>query len=125
MIGGNEFQNKSSKILIGRYFKKYNARTFIFPILTFNFYDITFMWGGYMHLIEIRENLQDTSVKTIIYDNSKIIRQLETLAEFTTDLSCADLEYVTSLLLKSRTLLNKAYTIFRLNNEEVQKNGNK
>ena len=43
-----------------------------------------------MHLIEIRENLQDTSVKTIIYDNSKIIRQLETMAEFTTDLSNAD-----------------------------------
>lgn len=78
-----------------------------------------------MHLIEIRQDLQDTSVKTIIYDNSKIIRQLETLAEFTTDLSCADLEYVSTLLLKSRTLLNKAYTIFKLNMEEVQKNGNK
>lgn len=35
MIGGNEFQNKSSKILIGRYFEKYNAITFIFPELTF------------------------------------------------------------------------------------------
>ena len=78
-----------------------------------------------MHLIEIRENLQDTSVKASIYDNSKILRQLETLAEFTTDLSCADLEYVTTLLSKTKTLLNKAYTIFRLNNEEVQKNGNK
>lgn len=77
-----------------------------------------------MHLIEIRENLQDASVKTIIYDNSKILRQLETLAEFTTDLSYADCEYVTTLLLKSRTLLNKAYTIFKL--EEVEsKNGNK
>lgn len=82
--------------------------------------------GGYMHLVEIRQDLHDTSVKTIIYDNSRILRQLETLAEFTTDLSCADLEYVTTLLLKSRTLLNKAYTIFKLNNEEVEsKNGNK
>ena len=79
-----------------------------------------------MHLVEIRQDLYDTSVKTIIYDNSRILRQLETLAEFTTDLSCADLEYVTTLLLKSRTLLNKAYTIFKLNNEEVEsKNGNK
>lgn len=79
-----------------------------------------------MHLIEIRENLQDASVKTIIYDNSNIIRQLETLAEFTKDLSCADCEYVTTLLSKTRTLLNKAYTIFKLNNEEVEsKNGNK
>lgn len=78
-----------------------------------------------MHLIEIRENLQDASVKTITYDNSNIIRQLETLAEFTKDLSCADCEYVTTLLSKTRTLLNKAYTIFKLNSEEVQKNGNK
>jgi len=79
-----------------------------------------------MHLIEIRENLQDTSVKASIYDNSKILRQLETLAEFTTDLSCADCEYIATLLLKSKTLLNKAYTIFKINHEEVEsKNGNK
>ncbi len=79
-----------------------------------------------MHLVEIRQDLHDTSVKTIIYDNSRILRQLETLAEFTTDLSYADCEYVTTLLSKTRTLLNKAYTIFKLNNEEVEsKNGNK
>lgn len=75
-----------------------------------------------MHLVEIRQDLQDTSVKTSIYENSKIIRQLETLAEFTNDLSCADLEYIATLLYKSHTLLNKAYTIFKINSEEVQKN---
>ena len=75
-----------------------------------------------MHLVEIRQDLQDTSIKTSIYENSKIIRQLETSAEFTTDLSCADLDYITTLLSKSKTLLEKAYTIFKLNNEEVQKN---
>lgn len=77
-----------------------------------------------MHLVEIREDLHNTSVKASIYDNSKIIRQLETLAEFTTDLSCADCEYIATLLLKSKTLLEKAYTIFKFN-EEVSKNGNK
>ena len=76
-----------------------------------------------MHLIEIRQDLHDTSLKTSIYENSKIIRQLETLAEITTDLSCADLDYIITLLLKSKTLLDKAYTIFKLNTEEVQKNG--
>lgn len=76
-----------------------------------------------MHLIEIRQDLQDTSVKTSIYENSKIIRQLETLAEFTTDLSQADCEYIATLLFKSKTLLEKAYTIFKLNDEEVQTNG--
>ena len=77
-----------------------------------------------MHLIEIRENLQDTSIKQNIFENSNIIRQLETLVEFTTDLSCADLEYVTTLISKTKTLLNKAYPIFKLHNEEVEsKNG--
>ena len=76
-----------------------------------------------MHLIEIRQSLEDTSLKTSIYENSKIIRQLETLAEFTTDLSQAECEYIATLLLKSKTLLEKAYTIFKLNDEEVQKNG--
>lgn len=76
-----------------------------------------------MHLLEIRQSLENTSVKTVIYDNSKIIRQLETLAEFTTDLSQADCEYIATLLFKSKTLLEKAYTIFKLNDEEVQTNG--
>lgn len=77
-----------------------------------------------MHLIEIRQDI-GKSVKTSIYENSKIIRQLETLAEMTTDLSCADYEYVITLLSKSQLLLEKTYTIFKLSNEEVQKNGNK
>ena len=76
-----------------------------------------------MHLVEIRQSLEDTSVKISIYENSKIIRQLETLAEFTTDLSQANCEYIATLLFKSKTLLEKAYTIFKLNDEEVQQNG--
>lgn len=76
-----------------------------------------------MHLIEIRQDLHDTSVEISIYENSKIIRQLETLVEITNDLSQADCEYIATLLLKSKTLLEKAYTIFKLNTEEVQKNG--
>lgn len=76
-----------------------------------------------MHLIEIRQDLHDTSVEISIYENSKIIRQLETLVEITNDLSQADYEYIATLLLKSKTLLEKAYTIFKLNTEGVQKNG--
>lgn len=76
-----------------------------------------------MHLVEIRQDLHDTSVETSIYKNSKIIRQLENLAEFTNDLSCADLEYITTLLFKIKILLNKVYTILKLNNEEVSRNG--
>ena len=76
-----------------------------------------------MHLLEIRQNLNDTSLEIDIYEISKIIRKLETLTEITDDLSKTDFDYISNLLFKSRTLLNKAYTIFKLNNEEVQKNG--
>lgn len=69
-----------------------------------------------MHLIEIRQDLHDTSVEISIYENSKIIRQLETLVEITNDLSQADCEYIATLLFKSKTLLEKAYTIFKINN---------
>ncbi len=70
-----------------------------------------------MHLIEIRQDLQDTSVKTVIYDNSKILRQLETLVEFTTDLSQADCEYIATgkvnikLIKKLKIKLMKKFNI--------------
>ena len=64
-----------------------------------------------MHLFEIKEDLHDTPVETSIYENSKIIRQLETLTELTDDLSYADFEYISTLLLKSKTLLNILFLI--------------
>ncbi len=77
-----------------------------------------------MHLIEVRQSLQDTSIENDIYENSKIIRQLETLVEITEDLSNTDCEYIATLLLKSKTLLSRPYTIFKISNEEVEsKNG--
>lgn len=76
-----------------------------------------------MHLLEIRQNLHDTSLEIDIYENSKIIRKLETLAEITEDLSKTDFDYILTLLSKSKTLLYRAYTIFKINDEEVQKNG--
>ena len=76
-----------------------------------------------MHLLEIRQNLNDTSLEIDIYEISKIIRKLETLTEITDDLSKTDFDYILTLLSKSKTLLYRAYTIFKLNDEEVQKNG--
>ena len=76
-----------------------------------------------MHLLGIRQNLHDTSLEIDIYENSKIIRKLETLAEITEDLSKTDFDYILTLLSKSKTLLYRAYTIFKISDEEVQKNG--
>lgn len=79
-----------------------------------------------MHLLEIRQTLKDTSVENHIYDNSRIIRQLETLIEITEDLNEADFNYISTLLLKSKTLLERAYIILKMSNQEVEsRNGNK
>lgn len=75
-----------------------------------------------MHLIEIRQTLHDTSAERDIYDISKISRKLIEFTEFTEDLSYTDFAYITSLTSKAKTLLYRAYTIFKINNEEVQRN---
>lgn len=75
-----------------------------------------------MHLLEVRQTLYDTSVERDIFDNNKIIKKLLEYLETTDDLPMADLTYISTLLSKSKTLLYRAYTIFKINNEEVQKN---
>lgn len=77
-----------------------------------------------MQLVEIRQNLADTSVEQNIFDNKKIIKQIVSLAEITEDLSYTDFAYISQLLTKSQTLLYRAYTILQINHEEVEsKNG--
>lgn len=76
-----------------------------------------------MHLLEVRQTLYDTSVERDIFDNNKIIKKLLEYLETTDDLSKTDFDYISTLLLKSKTLLYRAYTIFKINSEEVQKNG--
>lgn len=78
-----------------------------------------------MHLVEIRQTLADTSAEKDIHDISKISKKLVLLAEFTDDLSYTDFAYITSLTSKAKTLLYKAYTIFKINDEEVELNEKK
>lgn len=73
-----------------------------------------------MHLVEIRQSLHDTSVERDIYDMTKIIRKLAEYTEFTDDLNYTDFAYISALVDKSKTLLYKAYTIFKISNEGVE-----
>ena len=70
-----------------------------------------------MHLVEIQQTLRDTSVERDIYDMTKIIRKLAEYTEFTDDLNYTDFAYISALVDKSKTLLYKAYTIFKLSSE--------
>ncbi len=69
-----------------------------------------------MHLIEVRQSLNDTAVERDIYDINKIIRKLTEYTDFTEELSYTDYLYISTLLSKTKTLLYKAYTIFEVDN---------
>lgn len=75
-----------------------------------------------MHLLEIRQSLEDTAIEQDIYVSSKILKKLSKVVDNSADLSIDDFTYISALLSKSKILLEKTYTIFKLN-EEVQKNG--
>lgn len=74
----------------------------------------------YMHLLEIRQSLENTSIEQDIYENSKIIKKLSKVVDNSADLSIDDFTYISALLSKSKILLDKAYIIFRMNNKGVQ-----
>ncbi len=72
-----------------------------------------------MHLLEIRQSIENTSIEQDIYENSKIIKKLSKLIENSADLSFDDFTYISALLSKSKLLLDKAYIIFKMNNKGV------
>ncbi len=72
-----------------------------------------------MHLLEIRQSIENTSIEQDIYENSKIIKKLSKLIENSADLSFDDFTYISALLSKSKILLDKAYIIFKMNNKGV------
>lgn len=68
-----------------------------------------------MHLLEIRQSLEETSIEQDIYSSSKILKKLSKLIDNSADLSMDDYTYISALLSKSKILLDKAYIIFKLN----------
>lgn len=65
-----------------------------------------------MHLLEIRQDLKETSYKNEIYATSTIVRNLLECAETIDDINYTDFAYISTLTSKAKTLLDKAYTIF-------------
>ena len=74
-----------------------------------------------MHLLEIRQTLYDTEVTRDILDINKLAQRLNEFLEQTEDLSYCDFAYISALTSKAKTLLYKAYTIFNLNQKEVER----
>ena len=74
-----------------------------------------------MHLLELRQTLYDTEVTRDILDINKLAQRLNEFLEQTEDLSYCDFAYISALTSKAKTLLYKAYTIFNLNQKEVER----
>ena len=72
-----------------------------------------------MHLLEIRQDLKETSLKNEIYATSRIIRNLLECAETIDDINYTDFAYISTLTSKAKSLLDKAYTIFNYENKGV------
>lgn len=72
-----------------------------------------------MHLLEIRQDLKETSYKNEIYATSRIVRNLLEYVETIDDINYTDFVYVSTLTSKAKTLLYKAYTIFNISNKGV------
>lgn len=74
-----------------------------------------------MHLLEVRQTLYNTEVQRDILDINKLAQRLNEFLEQTEDLSYCDFAYISALTSKAKTLLYKAYTIFNLDNKEVER----
>ena len=72
-----------------------------------------------MHLLEIRQDLSDTSLKNEIYATSQVVRNLIECAETIDDINYTDFAYISTLTSKAKSLLDKAYTIFSYENKGV------
>lgn len=72
-----------------------------------------------MHLLEIRQDLKETSYKNEIYATSQVVRNLIECAETIDDINYTDFAYISTLTSKAKSLLDKAYTIFNFENKGV------
>lgn len=74
-----------------------------------------------MHLLEVRQTLYNTEVSRDILDINKLAQRLNEFLEQTEDLSYCDFAYISALTTKAKTLLYKAYTIFNIEDKEVER----
>ena len=58
-----------------------------------------------MKVVELKEDIRDTSITRDIFDVTKISQQLSFYTEFITDINYTDFKYVQILLDKSKTML--------------------
>lgn len=60
-----------------------------------------------MHIVELKENLKDTSFETNMIDISRLSRHINSLLDMTTDINYTDYKYIYTLSTKAILMLDK------------------
>lgn len=78
-----------------------------------------------MKVVEIKEDIRDTSISRDIFDIAKISQRINLYSEFITDINYTDFQYIKVLLSKSKTMLSNVKFILEnyYNTERSEKNG--
>ena len=58
-----------------------------------------------MKVVEVKEDIRDTSIVRDIFDIAKISQRINLYSEFITDINYTDFQYIQVLLNKSKTML--------------------
>lgn len=78
-----------------------------------------------MKVVEVKEDIRDTSIVRDIFDINKISQRINLYSEFITDINYTDFQYIQVLLNKSKTMLSNVNFILEnyYNIERNEKNG--
>lgn len=60
-----------------------------------------------MHIVELKENLKDTSFQEDMIDISRLSRHINSLLDIATDINYTDYEYISTLSTKTILMLDK------------------
>ncbi len=66
-----------------------------------------------MHIVELKENLKDTSFETDMIDITRLARHINSILDITTDINYTDYEYISTLATKTILILDKIDYILR------------
>lgn len=66
-----------------------------------------------MHIVELKENLKDTSFETDMIDISRLSKHINSLLDMATDINYTDYEYISTLATKAILILDKIDYVLR------------
>ncbi len=66
-----------------------------------------------MHIVELKENLKDTSFENDMIDINRLARHINSILDIATDINYTDYEYISTLATKTILILDKIDYILR------------